>query len=743
MPDLLLTCPACRFTRAVPARTIPATATWVTCPKCRHPFPLPLPTPAAHAGSQPGSTPPEPTPAPITPPAVEAGGDLRQPSNLRFALLFAALVIALLAGRLYCSERALHAPAPNFIAASEQGIATLWGDEVLVTDPDGSLLRRVTLPGEVTPTHLTWAGEELWLADYRSKRILILGAGGQRWLPLKGPKISAHFKVVPDFSTNCIFVSAGHGIQVYDLQGEFRYAFGKEGQRPGELKFPNQFLLDESGELLIANTKSPAIDRYAPDGRFLARVVKPTGHADYRYPTNVALAPERIVTLEADGFLQDARIALYDRHGRYLGSHEEVKDFKLIGDIAVWGDRVLATDLANARVYAFAAEDLRFLGDYSGDLQRLGEASRRESGFWSRLAGFCLWGMLALLVPVIWFYARFRSGQAGAARVQAPPVSGAVETLEVGRKHVPDRVDLDLLGPLEFIAVETRPVFDILAFALLGAPLLTLLWLRFNLEAIPRQAALAVMPLVLLTAVAGALLSVRSSWGCPVSLKKARKHLATLLRNRGTEVLAGVERVGIGFCVDKTSVLLLVAPRQLTIAEFDWFGRLSGLCRLPRDGVAVDDQRFVLPAIALRYGEKKKILQDIDRRFLNRLRAALENGRDAAPAGSVPPGQAPGVAAPGSAGIAGPGATKKRLHPQAALLSALFPGLGQFYKRHIVRGALFMALFAPVALSLAINIEPTLAGSIDWAPESVARVALVLMFGLPLYAVNLWDALKN
>ena len=436
----------------------------------------------------------------------------------------------MLGGRLYSSHRALNIPAPNYIAASAKGIATLWHDQVLITDQEGALIRKVAIPASVEPTQMLWVGDDLWVADYRTKKILVIGAGSQHWLVLKGPRISAQFKIHPDFGNGRLFVSngAGHNLQVYDPQGNFRFAFGQEGRQPGQLMFPNQFLLEESGNLLIANTKSPAIDRYSPEGKFLARVVVPTGDAIYRYPTKVALAPDRIVTLEEDGFLQDGRLALYTAQGKYLGSQEPVEDFKLIGDMATWGDRVFATDLKNAKVYAFAAADLHFLGEYSPDLKRIGAEYQKDFRRWDRLSTLCLWGLLAILIPLVYFYARFRKNRA----------------------------------------------------------------------ALPN------------------------------------------LQSGGT--------------------------------------RSSG-----------------------------KPLAEIDQ------------------------GRRPGILPP------------KKLNGKAALLSALFPGLGQVYKRQIVKGLLFMGAFTVVAFILAVSFEPILAGSVEWTPFSIFGMGMILFWCLVLYASGIWDAWKN
>lgn len=544
MSTISLTCPACHFTRRVASARIPQKECRVTCPACQHRFSLSVP-PAA--SSAPEAPPPRRSLALTTSPG---GGDLRQPKNILLAALFILFFLALLGGRLYTSHRALNIPSPNFIAVADAGIATLWKNEVIVTDQAGRLVRRIPLPHDLIPAQMLWVDSELWFADYRTKEIVILGAGGERRIQLTGgPKISGLFKLFPDLSQKRIYLSAGHAIHLYDQQGLFQRSFGSAGREPGQLMFPNQFLLEDSGSLLIANTKSPAIDRYSPEGTFLGRVVTPTGHGTYIYPTNVAVGPDRIVTLEADGYLQNARLALYDSQGKYLGEHEAVPDFKLIGDIAVTGDQVLATDLANKKVYAFALSDLHLLGEYSPDLARLGNEFVTEQRYWEKFSKFTLGGLVALLIPIAIFYFKFRKAQSALLPGDKAGDPGKEEAQDSNRKTSQNRGDLDQL------------------------------------------------------------------------------------------------------------------PRMLRRA-------LLGTSSTP-DG------------------------------------------------------------------------TPRPPNYKAALLSALFPGLGQFYKRHIIRGALLMVFFVPIVLTLAVNFRPILDGSIDWAPQSIFGMGMTVRVGVTLFALNIWDALKN
>lgn len=737
MSHIDLTCPFCQYTRNIPLQAIPVKARWATCPECKERFPMP-PLKATVVA-------PESQPFPNSPAGIDLEGDVGKSQNLWFAAVFLMLFLALVGGRLFFSSRAQNIPAPNFIAASEQGIATHWRDQILVTDHEGTLIRRIALPENMIPTQLIWAGEELWVPDYRSKKILVISQHDQHWFALNGPRISAHFKVFPDFTNQRIFLSDGaaHSINTYDFQGRLRSSFGREGRNPGELKFPNQFLLEDSGTLLIANTKSPGIDRYSADGSFIERVVTPTGDPDYLYPTGLALAAGRIVTLECDGFLQDGRIALYTAQGDYLRSQQGVEDFKLIGDLTVWEDRVLATDLANAKVYAFATDDLRFLGEFSADLKRIGDGFQDDFHLWDQLSKLCLWGLLIILVALIYFYVKFRKHQDAQERPTSNNGARPVENLSVNGTEVSASVAHIDFSNLEFIAVKASSVVDVLSVALIAFPVLFSPWLLQNKLGCSQELILFGMAGCALSLGPGVLLSANSNWGSAVSLKRARKLLEKLVKNQGMKILGGVAKVGIAHGRDKTSRLLLMTPKALTVAEFSLFGQLTKVYRVDWNGVVVKKENFIFPAISLHFAGEKWVAFAVSRTYLTRLRSTLEDYRKnfvKTTTQDSPAKRAQGTERTRSEDWSREG---KFNNHRAALLSLLFPGLGQFYQRRIIRGALFMVGFTLMVFMIAVNLEGILAGSVDWTPESMGGMGVVLALGLLLISSAVWDAWKN
>jgi hypothetical protein len=184
---------------------------------------------------------------------------------------FLALVLVLVCVRLWSDARYRAVPVPNLIAASGDGIAVVCGHTVHLFSPDGVALRTYGLPELAKPTQLFWDEGSLSLADMDNENLLVLDAGAKRTQDFDGPAFNAQFKVIREPGTKALFVSdsANHRILVFDQSYRFQRRFGQEGNNPGGFRFPNDMAFDETGRLLIANTKRSAIDAFHTDGQFL------------------------------------------------------------------------------------------------------------------------------------------------------------------------------------------------------------------------------------------------------------------------------------------------------------------------------------------------------------------------------------------------------------------------------------------------------------------------------------------
>lgn len=406
MSQIKIVCSTCGFSREVSVSSLPQKSVKVTCPKCKHVFELDPNCTTRQEVT--GSCNQQPVPeTKVDHVSLKNGLDIKA-NKLLFAS-FLLLILLAVGVRLWADSRYKAVPYPNLLAASAEGVAVSCGQIVYVYDTDGTILRHYPLPAGVQPTQLFWDKGKLCLADMKSKSILELDIQEIKEKKLSGASISAQFKVTREPTTDRLFVSDGanHRILIFDEVGKYLRSFGKEGTNPGEFKFPNEMYFNETGQLLIANTKRPAIEIYSPDGQFQSTLVEPTGDKTYRYPTDFVLTPDRLLLLENDGFLNRAKIRSYDRKG-VKNAEVGIGDAKVIGAIVTIGDRLLMSDCEDRQLMTFSLSDLRPLGPFSGDFANKCAEWNRDAKLFKTISYGSLIALLFFCAPVILFYVRIK-----------------------------------------------------------------------------------------------------------------------------------------------------------------------------------------------------------------------------------------------------------------------------------------------------------------------------------------------
>jgi len=322
---------------------------------------------------------------------------------------FLALVLVLVGVRLWSDAQYGAVPVPNQLAVSADGVAVVCGHTVYLYSEDGVALRTYALPDSVKPTQLFWDEGWINLADMETKNVFVLNAGANTTRNFTGPTINAQFKILREPGTGAIFVSDGanHRILVFDQSYRYLRSFGQEGNRPGGFRFPNDMAFEESGHLLIANTKRATIDVYHPDGQYLSTLVNSAGDRVYRYPTDFVVTPNRLVVLENDGFLDRGKVRVYDRKGVKVGELDMGGD-QIIGDVAAYGNTIYLTDIGNRELKTFSLTDLHPLGTFSHGFDVQCADWRREAAFYQGMSLGSLIALLLFCAPVIILYLKIK-----------------------------------------------------------------------------------------------------------------------------------------------------------------------------------------------------------------------------------------------------------------------------------------------------------------------------------------------
>lgn len=147
-----------------------------------------------------------------------------------------------------------------------------------------------------------------------------------------------------------------HNVKAYSLGGEFLFEFGKRGSGDGELNFPTNVAVDESGRLYVVDSMNNRIVIFDDEGKFVGKFGQIGRVAG-------SFARPKGIALDSDGhvYVVDAafdNVQIFTRDGRLLLSFGEFGagpgEFQLPAGIHIDGDdRVFVSDQYNRRVQIF------------------------------------------------------------------------------------------------------------------------------------------------------------------------------------------------------------------------------------------------------------------------------------------------------------------------------------------------------------------------------------------------------
>jgi predicted RNA-binding Zn-ribbon protein involved in translation (DUF1610 family) len=577
MTPARIVCTNCGYTREIPASALPRQRVNATCPNCGHVFIFdPASATKQDKPAQTESLQFQPKPQNEH---ISLKGGLDAKANRLLFTLFFVLILITVGVRLWADARYKAVPYPNLMAASADGVAVACGQEVYLYSPEGKLLQRYPLPANVLPTQLFWDKGTISVADMRSKSRLLLGQQNDEKKEFTGATISAQFKVVREAADGRLFVSdsANHRILVFDETGRFLRSFGKEGNNPGEFRFPNEMVFDETGQLLIANTKRPAIEVYSPDGNFVSTLVTPAGDPTFRFPTDFVLTPERLLVLENDGFLERAKVRAYDRNGSKTGELP-LGDVTLIGNLVSDGQRLYLSDCEGRQLLSFSLPDLRPLGPFSRDFADRCSAWDREATRYRKLSYGALIALFVFCAPVIIFYLRIKRDEA--KEIHKVDLSG-LASKKTGSPTKSPAADLILEVPANALLLR-------ISLILLGGGALSILVSVAAKSSLPHTLNLAVLLFATVTFMVGVLLLIRSGGIANLKRKQSEAAFKRIIRDGMLDLLQdeSVERVaGAQFSTSGNDLALLVfTGRRVLLYHLNW-NRVAKIEQIPFEAI--------------------------------------------------------------------------------------------------------------------------------------------------------------
>ncbi|XP_078656566.1 E3 ubiquitin-protein ligase TRIM45-like [Branchiostoma floridae x Branchiostoma belcheri] len=127
-------------------------------------------------------------------------------------------------------------------------------------------------------------------ADKQQKSCLLLQPDGSLIREIGKGQLPYPLFIAVDESRDIFFVTDfyAHKVCVFDLEGNLKVSFGKEGKNEGELQSPTGITFDPAGNIIVVDTLTRRLQVFRPDGTYLRTVAMVKGQG----PQGIALTPD-------------------------------------------------------------------------------------------------------------------------------------------------------------------------------------------------------------------------------------------------------------------------------------------------------------------------------------------------------------------------------------------------------------------------------------------------------------------
>lgn len=211
------------------------------------------------------------------------------------------------------------------------------------------------------------------LKDGTPETLTYFGEYGDGEGQFKGPE-----GVFPGPNGNVYVVDTGNNrVQVFDLEGKFKFQFGKLGTGPGEFNEPGQGAAAKNGNIYISDSANKRIQVFDENGKFLLQFGQPgNGPGQFNRPIDAFVDKKNNRILVTD--LYNARISVFDMDGTHIsdfGSEgTDIGQF-LAPHSAIYDDAtdsIFVSDMVANNIQKFTS-DGKFVGRYGRYGMALGE----------------------------------------------------------------------------------------------------------------------------------------------------------------------------------------------------------------------------------------------------------------------------------------------------------------------------------------------------------------------------------
>lgn len=681
-------------------------------------------------------------------------------------VLFILLIFICVGIRIWAEQKISKIPYPSFISASGQGVAVAWGHTIYLLDHEGHITGKETIPENVELTQLKLVDNETYIADVETQGIYKLKDGGLTALIDASKLIHFLFKFSFNADKSKIYIADGsnHRIHIFHADGRLIKSIGREGKNPGELKFPNSIVLTQDGNFLIVNTNAFRLDIFSPEGEFVKTFADVTaiknnnikngvirervfnGEAGtYEWPTILTLCGEKAVFLLAKDGLQKSKLVVYDDQGQFAGELIPSRPLKKAVDVASWENKVVVTDEETRKIHLFNVDNMSYIGEFSKELVKLGSEETKKEKEYSLISRLSLVILLLLAAPVTILFLRQRRQEAN--KIDAIDIRSLIPPEAIWAVVEDKRKMIHAI-----IIIALIPVGVMIAEFLTGQiipPLVTAIILILLMFSIPFAMKFMVE--------SGYLIIARRKF-----IEKILKAISSKLKEalKPDETIAGctvLQKSMFGentlFVLTSRQIILFDVTGGIGLAQFS-LKNLSHYGYRNIKDVSVENvqkpSRFMGKTLTPgRYtlnisidegtGSKELTYFLVQKQILEKIKAFLEENRFK---GEFIDSR---FEHKKKFKPIHPGWRGKTIPPRvmAPMLSAIFPGLGQFYNRQIFKGRVFSAVFLFLILILIYPIRTMIEKSAEYGFKDIWTVISMIIVLLTFYGYNIADAYHN
>ncbi|XP_078658239.1 tripartite motif-containing protein 2-like [Branchiostoma floridae x Branchiostoma belcheri] len=177
-------------------------------------------------------------------------------------------------------------------------VVTSWGENYGLRrySNEGKLLNTLK-PDSLQPPHslAVLKNGRMVVADPNQHSCLLLQPDGSLIREIGKGQLQVPVFVSVDESRDVMFVtdSPAHKVFAFDLDGNLKFDFGRQGDNDGEFRKPNGVTTDQAGNIIVSNQEDGRVQVFAPDGTFKQKV----GSVKGGFASGVALTPDGYIAV--------------------------------------------------------------------------------------------------------------------------------------------------------------------------------------------------------------------------------------------------------------------------------------------------------------------------------------------------------------------------------------------------------------------------------------------------------------